>query len=358
MLLIGCDGGVYRRTTPGSNVGDWFSAIGDLETTEFHSVAWDANTHTVVGGAQDTGSPDQLLAKAVTWQSVSTGDGGVVAVDAVSTPGLSSRYSSFDSFSEFRREVYDAANVLQSQFLPKLTVINNGDPLSAQFYTPFKLNSVVPTRLVIGASNAVYESLDQGDTINEIGPGIKVNANGGNAIAYGAAGNEDILYVGAGSRVFVRDAADPAPLVRSAAYAGAMVLGIAIDPGNPKTAFVVDPSDVFQTTDAGGHWTPITGDLNSLHPGPLHSVAYSADPAGAALLVGGTTGAFRAPGAAFNKWGRLGNALPNAPVYYIEYDGRDRIILAGTLGRGAWKLDLAAPTGGPARTAPAAPGGR
>ena len=53
------DGGIYRRTNPRSKDGDWFSMNGNLQVTEFHSAAWDSNTHTILGGAQDTGAPHQ-----------------------------------------------------------------------------------------------------------------------------------------------------------------------------------------------------------------------------------------------------------------------------------------------------------
>ena len=109
------DGGIYRRTQPQANTGDWFSMNGDLTTTEFHSVAWDANCRTVIGGAQDTGTPEQRTSAATSWRSVSTGDGGVVAVDATSTPGLSTRYSSFQNLQAFRRQVFDATGALQAR---------------------------------------------------------------------------------------------------------------------------------------------------------------------------------------------------------------------------------------------------
>jgi hypothetical protein len=33
---------------------------GDIQTTEFHDIAWDSNAKIVIGGAQDTGTPEQL----------------------------------------------------------------------------------------------------------------------------------------------------------------------------------------------------------------------------------------------------------------------------------------------------------
>ena len=338
VLIEGDDGGIYRRTSPQTNSGDWFSMNGNLQTTEFHNVAWDANAHIVIGGAQDTGTPEQLLTSNLRWQSVSTADGGDVAVDDVSTPGLSTRYSSNQYLGGFRRRVYNASNVFQSQVFPSLTV-TSGAALSRQFTTPIQLNTVTPTRLIIGGSNSVYESLNQGDTIAEIGPGIRANGSGRDTIAYGAAGNPDILYVGAGTQVFVRTAASPAALTASAAYPGTgVVVGIAIDPDHPQTAYVADTTNVYSTTDAGTSWTDITGNLGTLNPGILRSITYSTRIPSAEVVIGSDTGVFSAPGATFMNWSRLGTGLPTVPVFELDYDRTDNILLAGTLGRGAWTL--------------------
>jgi len=339
VLIEGDDGGIYRRTNPQTNAGDWFSMNGNIQTTEFHNVAWDANAKIVIGGAQDTGTPEQLLTSNVRWQSVSTADGGDVAVDDTSTPGLSTRYSSNQNLGNFRRRVYNSSNVFQSQVFPSLTVVGGGAPLSRQFVTPIQLNTVTPTRLIIGGSNSVYESLNQGDTITEIGPGIRANGSGQDTIAYGAAGNPDVLYVGAGTQIFVRTAAHPAALTASATYPGTgFVAGIAIDPNDPQTAYVADTTNVYLTKNAGVSWTNITGNLGTLNPGTLRSIAYSTRIASAEVVVGSDAGVFSAPGATFMNWSKLGTGLPTVPVFELDYDRTDNILLAGTLGRGAWTL--------------------
>jgi hypothetical protein len=338
VLLLGCDGGIYRRTSPQDNTGDWFSMNGNLQSTEFHAVAYDANAHVVIGGAQDTGTPEEPGQGGLRWQSVTKGDGGVVAVDTLTIPGRSVRYSSYYNLGQFRRQVYDAGNALVSDVLPSLTVIGGGNPLAPQFYTPIRLNTVKPAQFVLGGKNSVYESLNQGDTITEIGPGIEVNGSGPNPIAYGAADNVNALYVGSEAQVFVRTGTNPAGLTASPTYSGGTVAGIAIDPGQFKTAYVADPNKVFRTTDAGANWTEITGNLSTFTPGTLRSIAYSTRSAAGAVVVGSDNGVYVASGPGFNTWSLLAKGLPNAPVFHIEYNAQDGIYLAGTLGRGAWVL--------------------
>jgi hypothetical protein len=229
-------------------------------------------------------------------------------------------------------------------FIP-MQVLGPGAAVAAQFYTPLELNQVVATRLIIGAANGVYESDDQGDTVTRIGPGIQVNSIAAGLaapIAYGAQGNADVLYVGSGNSVFVRTAAPPAPLAVSAGYPGASpVRGITVVPTDPNTAFTIDAGAVHLTMNAGFTWATITGNLLTLGGVVLRSVAYCADLDGGSVVVGTNAGVFAAPAAATgSNWTQLGTGLPTVPVPRLRYSPAGRVLLAATLGRGAWTLSI------------------
>jgi hypothetical protein len=179
-----------------------------------------------------------------------------------------------------------------------------------------------------------------------IGPGIKVNNNvepGGCAapIAYGAQGNADVLYIGSGNSVFVRTAAHPAPLAISAAYPRTNpVMGIAVPPAEPQTAFAIDLGKVFRTANAGVTWKDVTSNLLALGGVVLRSVAYCEDLNGGSVIVGTNAGVFAASGPGFNNWSGLGSGLPAVPVLRLRYGAASRVLLAATFGRGAWTLDI------------------
>ena len=347
------DGGIYRRTNPRTNNGDWSSVNGNLMVTEFHSIAWDTKAKILFGGTQDNDTPQQVLPSGSVWGNVSGGDGGVVATDAVTAPGHSTRFVSAQRLSNFQRRLYDASNVLISVETPTRLVLDGGAAPVAQFYTPIRLNNVDPRRMIIGAFNSVYESSDHAETLREIAPGLRINDWGRHAIAYGATANPDMLYVGVSTQVYVRSAAHPAPLTASPTYAAGFVRGIALDPGNAQTAFVVGGAGaattrVYQTTDAGATWTNITGNLSGLNPGLLRSVAYTTSTPTGAVVVGSDAGVFTATGPAFTSWSQLSTGLPRAPVLQLEYAQQDDLLVAGTLGRGAWTLNMStAPPVGP-----------
>jgi hypothetical protein len=56
--------------------------------------------------------------------------------------------------------------------------------------------------------------------------------------------------------------------------------------------------------------------------------------------VGTNGGVFIASAPDFSSWERLGSGLPNVPVFSLRYSPVDNLLLAGTLGRGAWTLKL------------------
>ena len=335
------DGGIYRRSSPQDNTGDWVSINGNIQVTEFHDIAYDTISDIIIGGAQDTGTPEQESTGSFQYRSVSTADGGDVAVDAITLAamGQSIRYSSLQDLGAFRRRVIDTANTVISTVFPTLNV-TVGAGLIPQFSTPLELNAVNPAQLIIGGANGTYESFDMADNLAELGTGISVNGSlGEDAISYGGfmAGvpNADVLYVGSGAGVFVRTTGTGAP-VASASYPGGLVRDIVLDPDNWMRAFVVDTTSVYETTDAGTSWTNITGNLPSIPrslefiPGPNRGV-----------VVGAITGVFITEDTNSGVWNELDAALPTVPVWDLDYDPVDDLLVAGTLGRGAWLFQSA-----------------
>lgn len=334
------DGGIYRRTSPRSNAGDWFPLVGDLQTGEYHDVAYDAITETLVSGSQDNGSQVQRRPEGDEWDVLQRGDGGDVVVDDRTIPGVSIRYTSVQGLFRFARSYWDADNNLFDAAFPALLPLDGGAPPAGNFVTPVELNGVEPTRLVIGAANSFYESFDQGDTVTEIAPGLVANNTGRAAVAYGAGNNAAALYVGSGNGLYVRTAPHPAPLLRSLAYPGVFAIAdIALDPDQAHRVFVADDARVYRSADSGASWQEITGNLAALGAGRLQTLAYVATPFGDGLVVGSQTGVWIASEAkGFSQWYPLGRGLPTVPVFDLDYDSDADLLVAGTMGRAAWTL--------------------
>src|SRR5262249_21971912 len=172
--------------------------------------------------------------------------------------GTSYRYSSYQFLINFTRRTVDANNVVLSTDPVQLKIVAGDgrgkhllefDP-NMGFVQQFVLNSVDPSRMLIGTNN-LYESFDHGDSLTNLGStGAFVGGTdsrqiqAGKAMAYGGRLNgvayPDIIYAGSGSnpdapfpgsgahivhRVHVGD-----PLTTLSAYPGDEVVTVVLDP--------------------------------------------------------------------------------------------------------------------------------
>ena len=340
------DGGIFRRTSPRDNTGDWFSLAGSLAVIEFHDIAYDSLSDVLMGGTQDNGTHFQVTPDDQVWDFLSGGDGGDVSVDAVTLAGSnqSIRYSSSQNLGGFRRTVWDQNNNLISTSFPNLAVTGGSATFSPQFKTPVELNAVDPQRMIIQGGNAIYESTDQGDNITQVGgnsfPGFLQDA-----VAYGGyqngVPNLEVFYVGVGQQIRVRTSVGGAVLTIDPEPASFDdIRDVTMNSRDWSNAFAIDSDQVYQSTNAGVNWNDITGNLLSLG-GDLRTMVYLATAAADALVVGTNSGVYASFTTSLGTWFQLGTGLPNVSVFDMVYNAADDVLVGGTLGRGAWTLPQA-----------------
>lgn len=348
-LLEADDGGIYRRTNP-RTTGDWFSVNGNLRITEIHDVAYDRVSNMIISGNQDTGTSEQTAVGGSTWNQVSQGDGGDVAIDDTSSGTQSTRYSSFQNLGTFRRRIMNASGVATSQAFPALTVLSGGPAFVGQFATPIQLNAVDPARILIAGFNDLYESLDRGDTMTALAFNKTATAIVFGGVA-SSVNNVDLIYAistaglnSGGPNVFVRTSGSGAPVQTATSPGTAALRDIAIDPTDWNKAYVINTAgQVWSTPNAGSTWINITGDLGS-GTTDLRTIAFVPG-SPSALAVGGVNGVFRMAVNNTGVWTQWGTGLSNAPVWDLDYDPIDDTLVAGTMGRGAWLLNPVVNTG-------------
>jgi uncharacterized repeat protein (TIGR01451 family) len=121
------------------------------------------------------------------------------------------------------------------------------------------------------------------------------------------------------------------------------VAGFAVDRSNYRIAYAAfngfngatpgHPGHVFRTLDGGNTWTDISGNLpdtpvNSITLDPSYSnTLYAATDVGPFVSYNGGT-----------DWSPLGTGVPLVAVDQIDLDSSNRLLAAGTHGRGAYKL--------------------
>ena len=359
-LLQTNDGGIVRLVNPNTAATrSWVPVDGNLRSAEFHSVAYDPLSNVTFGGLQDNGTAYQLSPGGFTGNTLLGGDGAVVGIDAdqISHPGKTIRYSSFQFLGFFNRSTWGTANNFISLTPVGLHIVSGpGTGLTLfqfdrniQFYNPFALNAIDPTRMLIGTAN-IYESLNQGDSLTNLGfTGFFIGsqAGWGRPIAYGGrlngTANPDVFYVGAGNHIFHRVTAG-GPIIQLTAYPGDAVITVAMNPQNYRQVFVVDSANrVWGSFDEGTSWTELTANLSSLTSlVTTIEMASRGNGAGNTILIAGGFGAFqlRNPAEPEEGWEALvddvSRDIPNALVLDLHYDPAANLLVAGTLGRGSW----------------------
>jgi hypothetical protein len=332
------DGGVYRRTNPKTNQGDWYSINGDLQVAEIHSIVYDPLTEVMTIGTQDNGTQQQIRQKSMVWREILSGDGAVVAVDTLANPGSSILYYSAQYLAALTRVTYSTENPI----IEEVKLIDNDETFMPLFYSPICVNSVAGGRLLIAGENSIFESFDKGDTLINVGNGNYESFDEWSCIAYGGMydgeANPDVIYACKNNKVFIRTTSSDALTETVSIFPGDKINSIGLDPMDWMRAFLVTKSSVYMTNDAGTTWIDITGNLRNV--GDIFSVEiirhryYGLG----GIVVGTEYGLYVSSGNALGTWDNIGGNIPNVQIDDLCYSPESDILAIGTLGRGAWVI--------------------
>jgi hypothetical protein len=340
-LLDGNDGGLWRLDNPTVGSIHWTDLNGSLQITQFNNVALDpTNPSTAYGASQDNGTEKYTGSSA--WNLLYGGDGFLVRVDP-SNP----------------MRIYTEAPSTTATYLVRSD--NGGTNFNSKFSgnrgrERYVLDPANPNRLVLG-TDAVNQSLNNGDNwmaigtpgVNGFNPGdagINTIATLGNTVYAATEDGHVWVTTNNGSSWTSRD-----PIPGFNAIAGGVPGGfqdLEVDAGDAtgQTAYIVTAEfsedidgtssslhHVFRTTNAGGTWTDISGNLPDL---PTWSIAI--DHVNNTLYVGNDTGVYFSTNGGIS-WSPFGTGLPNVTVFSLQYVASLHLLAAGTYGRGAFEID-------------------
>ncbi len=361
VIADGNDGGVYISRDGGGT----FRFIENLPFSQFYHIAVDMDTpYHVYGGLQDNGS---FVGPAVTWhgggirmydwEEVAFGDGMATFPDPRDPRyGYASTQNGdilrFDKETGERKVIKPAAPDTATELRFNWNAGMTFDPFDGSIYL---------------GSQFVHRSTDEGNSWTTISPDLTTNdsthqgyhRSGG--LTYDVSGAEffttivqiapspvkqGILWVGTddGNVQLSRDAGRTWTNVGTAIEgvpAGTWVPHIEPSKFDSATAFVVfddhrrgnNQPYAFKTTDFGRSWTSlVTPDVQYF----LHTIAQ--DPASPNLLYLGSEFGMYVSFDGGRSWMRW-HDLPRVPVRSIVVHPRERDLVVGTHGRGAWILD-------------------
>ncbi len=337
-LWVGGDGGLWRSDDGGSQ---FENLNGNLQITQFYDVALDPeDPDRVYGGAQDNSS--SVRSGSAVWAVTTvTGDGFMNAVDPRNPQRVFQ--SSYPSGG--------AALILSTSRGEPFTfnwVGRGGFDTSEPF--PWVTPLVTGADSVFVASNRVYRALIGNNagaySWTGISPTLALASNATVsvlAVPAGDAGRALVLYAGTsdGRIGMTANALEPAPawvdLTRN--WPGGNVSDIAI--ADPAGNTVYATRSLFQSpqllrSSGGSDWEGIGAGLPRV---PANSVAL--DPAEPGhVYVGTDIGVYRSTdgGETFEPW--MAGMPLGMVVTDLEMAASQRVLVAATYGRGAWKLPL------------------
>ncbi|HXN79095.1 MAG TPA: hypothetical protein VN965_10020, partial [Candidatus Dormibacteraeota bacterium] len=372
-VLVGNDGGVWFSPDRGGRLkaSDPLSSAdfrlgnlngGGLQITQFTSIATNPTRPARIwGGSQDNGT-ERKAAATNTWFDLASGDGGQVLVDPTDSHYI---YGTYFGISPYRF-TDSGDNFFTNQF------IENGINLNdrSEFYTPFTLNQSNPNQLFLGtfrlyrtdnakaasAGDVLWTAISPDLTTGCLGPSPNgarnctisaIGVGGGQAVYTGSL--DGLVYVSTDAQVnpnptWTRVGVHSAGLGDKHSLPNRPVAWIAVDRSNYRTAYLAyngygaatphQTGHVYKTTDAGASWTDISGNLPDI---PVNSIVL--DPSYPNTLYAATD---IGPVVTYNggaSWSALGTGFPIVAIDQIDLDPSHGTLLAGTHGRGAWRID-------------------
>jgi photosystem II stability/assembly factor-like uncharacterized protein len=357
-LLLGNDGGLFMSYDAGAS---WLH-LNNIPVTQMYFVATDESTpYRIFAGTQDDaaiyGPSTASLDDAVPdpWRSVyldrwTGGDSYVTLPDPTDERFV---YYEHQNGALMRMDITGASILSGGPSSENLRprVPRGAPPLRFSWYTPFFISPHNPRTLYIGG-NQVMKTTDRGATWTAVSPDL------------GDPAGTDRSVVTTGAMTMLAESPLQPGLLAGGTEGGRVWLTTndggdwrRIDSGLPRkwvsrvipsahersrlyvsfTGFRENDSTpyLFASSDLGATWQSIAANL------PKESVnVIKEDPADADILYVGTDLGVYVSRDRGRTWESLSSTLPSTPVMDLTVQAREKELVIGTHGRGAWILDL------------------
>ena len=333
VLYVGNDGGVWSTSNPNTSSLSWSNLNGGLSTTQFYPNIGlhPTSTTTVFGGTQDNGMA--AGSGTLTWSEVNCGDGSSAAIDYNHTSTVYINCSRVN----IQKSTTGGGNGTYTQMISGITTSDR-----AAFIPPLIMDPVNPSILYFGTFR-LYQTTNGASSWSAISTDLTGGSGNISSMAVSKSDN-NVVYVGtsSGKVQMTSNALSGTSATFTNVSTGLpvrAVTSIAVDPTNPANVFVTfsgfNTGHVFQSTNSGGTWTNISGNLPNI---PANAIVFDPDNANT-LYVGTDIGVMKTADGG-NTWSTLVTGLPNAAVLALGLQESNRLLFAGTHGRGVWTLSV------------------
>ena len=365
-VVVGDDGGAYRRPVRGTvdasgHATDWTSLNdGSMDVLQYYSVGVGRDRHglAVSGGLQDNGQSILRPGDRVMGSNFG-GDGGDTLVDPADGCNIAEEYVYLAVAVTNNCAVNDGAWTTDPS---KATTFNVSPPDAetgeARFTSPITQDPRNSSVWIAGGRHVWLNTLgyairdgDDWTSLVDLGEGHTATAvaiSGGTVYAgwCGPCNNQGFtrgIAVGRSDGTGWHQLTLPVDGTLPNRY----VSSFDVDPANPNHVVVAmngfsrhwtegpgaGIGHVFESRDAGAHWTDISANLPDI---PADTIKYVS---GGGLVLG-TDNAVFYRGSGSRTWYRLGRGIPTTTTLEVRTDPTGRYLYAATHGRGIWSFDL------------------
>lgn len=325
-VYVGNDGGLFVTTNGGTT---WMDMNAGLGCVQFYNGAIGMNDlQTVFGGTQDNGS--LVYSADPVWDQTLGGDGFQCAVDPQNDSIVFGSIYSSNYFVSL-----DGGRTFRG--LPSLPLLGGeGTP----FFSPMTIDPTDGTR-IYGGAQRVYRGIhDRAGAVTwtATSGGLLFNNDAVYRIAV-ARTDGNVIYASGGSRLSVTTTGtDPWTSINPPG--GQFISGIAVHPSNPQDVTVCrsgfSGGQVLRSTNGGGAWTDVTGDLPNV---PCSNILMREASGRLDTYLATDTGVYYTDlNVSPVQWSPVGTGLPNVHVFDILITGDGSKLVAVTHGRGMFVM--------------------
>lgn len=333
IIIDGNDGGINYSEDGGTT----WQKVASLPVNQFYEITLDAqNPQRLYGGTQDNGTLRTMTGNTQDWSRIIGGDGFYIVVDPKNNQYL---------YGESQNGAIVRSTNGGSSFLSAVSGIDSNE--YGNWSTPLVMDPNNTDVLFTGFQK-LYKTTNKAVSWTAISPVLTQSPShsslGAISTVAVAPSNSNVIYVGTDdSQVWVTKNGGSTWTEVSSALPYRAVTRIAVDAANPDVAYITFSGlkwydaqpHIFRTTNAGQSWANISSNLPDV---PLNALALDPQLTNT-IYVGADIGAFVSTNLG-QTWEPLGIGLPAIVVSDFVFDKTNGYLVAGTHGRGMYKLKL------------------
>lgn len=341
VLYVGSDGLLTKSFDKGTSFVDFTEGINNRQ---FYGIAVSRqNVNKVVGGSQDNGTTVYTGGRWHEWRGA---DGGNCAVDFTNENIIYGCMQQAEAWYKSTKGGMGGGNATTT--IPT----EGGTKYFGAWVTPYEMDHSNPDILYAGLRyGKIFKTTDGMQTwtkIGDMGGGQFDNMFYELAVA---PSNSNYIYVSSKEKMWRTKNGGASWQLISNNMPTNWINDIAVHPDNPEKVAISysgygHANRVYTSSNAGNSWTNFSGNLPQI---PANSLVYEKGSKDA-LYVGMEVGIYYRDNTKTN-WESFMQGLPNVPIGDLKIHEGAQKLLAGTYGRGLWRVDLYSSTGSARPTA-------